>query len=131
MTTAVDILLEVFTWIGLGGAFALAVVAVILWAADGTWLPAEAIVDHDGDRTVVRWFDADGDANSAVAGPEDAAALAGRDEASIWYRHGWRGRMRLARRSPGLRAVSLSAAGMLALGIVCLLVGWALYFARG
>ena len=73
----------------------------------------------------------DGDANSAVAGPADAAALAGRDSADIWYRLGWSGRMRLQRRPAGLRAVALSAAGLFALGILCLVTGWVLYFLRG
>lgn len=128
----VDALLEVFTWVGLGGALVLGVVAVIAWAADGSWLAADAVVDRDDDgRTYVRWFDADGDANSAVAGPVDAAVLDGRDTASIWYRHGWTGRMRLQRRSAGLRMLALSAGGMLALGVLCLVVGWVLYFARG
>ena len=130
-----DVLLEVFTWVGFGGAAALAVVAAILWAADGTWLPARAIVDTEsgpaGEETIVRWFDADGDANSAVAGPAEAAALAGREYADIWYRHGWTGRMRLQRRPPGLRAVALAAAGLCALGALCLASGWVLFFLRG
>ncbi|GAA3036918.1 hypothetical protein [Microbacterium dextranolyticum] len=127
----VDALIEVFTWVGLGGALALGVVAVIAWAADGSWLPADAVVDRDEGRTYVRWFDADGDANSAVASPADAATLEGRETALIWYRHGWTGRMRLHRRSAGLRMLVLSAGGMLALGALCLIAGWVLYFARG
>jgi len=129
--TAIDILLEVFTWIGFGGAFALAVVLVILWAADGTWLPADAIVDREGDDTVVRWFDADGDANSAIASPADAEVLAGASEASIWYKLGWRGRMRLQRRPAGLKTVILSAGGLLALGVLSFVASRGVYFARG
>ena len=52
MDTALDILLEVFSWLGLGAGVLLAAVAVILWAVDGTWLPADAIVDHEDDGTV-------------------------------------------------------------------------------
>lgn len=127
----VDVLLEVFTWIGFAGALALGVVAVILWAADGTWLPATAYVDREGEETIVRWYDADGDANSAVAKDADAEALAGADTTDIWYRHGWRGRMRLTRRPPGLRTVAWSAAGLLALGVIALVGGWVVYFTRG
>lgn len=130
MAHVIDVLLEVFTWIGLGGGLLLAVVAVALWAADGTWLAAEAIVDREGDETVVRWFDADGDANRAVATTAEAAVLEGLDAASIWYRHGWQGRMRLTRRAPALRALALSAGGMVALGILCLVASWIVYFAR-
>lgn len=131
MEHVIDVLLEVFTWVGFGAGALLAVAAVIVWALDGTWLSADAIVDREDGDTVVRWFDADGDANSAVATPVDAVILEGRDTASIWYRHGWRGRMRLTRRASGLRTLALSAGGMLALGILCLVAGWVLYFARG
>lgn len=131
MSTTTDLLLEIFTWIGICGAFALVVAAIIIWAADGSWLRADAIVDRDGGESVVRWFDGDGDANSATASPADAAALAGRDEASIWYRHGWQGRMRLTRRPAALRVVSASALSMLVLAVLCQVVAWALYFAQG
>ena len=127
----VNALLEVFTWAGLGGALVLGIAAVIAWAADGSWLPADAVVDREGGRTFVRWFDTDGDANSAVAGAADAASLEGCDTARIWYRHGWTGRMRLQRRPAGLRMLVLFTGGMLALGVLCLVVGWVLYFARG
>lgn len=131
MDTALDIVLEVFSWLGFGAGLLLGVVAVILWAADGTWLPADALVDHEDDGTVVRWFDADGDANAAHPSPAEAQRLVGADRAPIWYRHGWRGRMRLTRRAPGFRAVAWAAASMLALGVLSLATSWILLFARG
>lgn len=131
MDTALDILLEVFSWLGLGAGLLLAVVAVILWAADGTWLPADAIVDHEDDGTVVRWFDADGDANTAHASAAEAHHLEGVDHAPIWYRHGWRGRMRLTRRAPAFRAVVWAAVSMLAVGVLALAASGILLFARG
>lgn len=131
MEHVIDTLLEVFVWVGFGGAAVLGVVAVIVWAADGTWLPADAVVDREAGETVVRWFDGDGDANSAVATVADAAALDGRDTTTIWYRHGWTGRMRLTPRSPGLRMIMLSGAGLLALGVLCAVAGWVRYFAGG
>lgn len=131
MDTTLDIVLEVFSWLGLGAGLLLVVIAVILWAADGTWLPADAIVDHELDGTVVRWFDADGEANAAHATPAEAQQLAGADRAPIWYRLGWRGRMRLTRRAPGFRAVAWAAASMLALGVLALAASGILLFARG
>ncbi len=125
---ALDAVIEIFTWLGLGGAALLGLAAVALWAADGTWLPVDALVDHEDDGTYVRWFDADGDANSARAGDAEAAALAGADRAAIWYRYGWRGRMRLTRRPPGLRAVVWASLGLLALGLVALATSVALLF---
>lgn len=131
MDRAVDILLEIFTWIGLGGFLALSAVAVILWAADGTWLPADAIVDRDGDDPVLRWFDGDGDANSAVPAITDHAVIGSRATVPIWYRHGWRDRMRLTPRSPALRAAILGAGAMLALAIVTFVAGLIVLAAAG
>ncbi|WP_282838044.1 hypothetical protein [Microbacterium flavum] len=125
-----DILLEIFSWVGFSGFALLLAVAVVIWAADGTWLPAEALVDHDEGATVVRWFDADGDANSATVHAADAAHLAGLDTTPIWYRHGWQGRMRLTRRPPGLRPVLLTAGGLLALGAVSVIASVVLYFSQ-
>lgn len=134
MSTTVDAILEIFTWISVGGALALGVAAVVLWATDGSWLPADAIIDREtgaAGETIVRWFDGDGDANSAVVSAADAAALAGRDEASIWYRYGWQGRMRLTRRPPALRLVLQTAAGLCSLAVLTQVVTWVIYFARG
>lgn len=127
---SLDAVIEIFTWLGFGGALLLGLVAVVMWVGDGTWLPVEALVDHEDDGTFVRWYDADGDANSALAGDADAAALAGRDRASVWYRYGWRDRMRLTRRPPGLVAVAWASAGMLGLGVVALISSWVLLFVR-
>lgn len=131
MDHALEAVLEIFIWVGFAGFFALAVVLIGLWAADGTWLAADAIIDRDGDLPTARWIDADGDANSAELSDADARALDGQDAASIWYRHGWHGRMRLTRRAPGFTVVLLSAGGMLALGVLCVIASWVMYFAQG
>lgn len=131
MDRTVDILLEIFTWIGLSGFLALSVVAVVLWAVDGTWMPADAIVDRDGDEPVLRWFDSDGDANSAVPPASDRDALGTRSTVPIWYRHGWRGRMRLTPRPHALRAVIVGAGAMLALAVLAFAAGWVVLAAAG
>ncbi len=128
---ALDAVIEVFTWLGFGGAVALGILALVLWAADGTWLPAEALVDHEDAETFLRWYDADGDANSARVTAHDAAELAGVDRVPIWYRYGWRDRMRLTRRAPALTGVAVAAAGLLALGVIALVTSWVLLFVRG
>ena len=116
MELAIDAVLEAFTWVGLGGGALLALVALILRLIDGTWLPAQAYVDHDGDEVWVRWFDADGAANNLLATGELRAALGTDDTASIWYRYGATPAARLARRHPLLRALLLGAVAFLALG---------------
>lgn len=127
---ALDAVIEIFTWVGFGSAVVLAVAAIVIWAADGTWLPADALVDHEDGVTFVRWFDAEGDANNARAGGADAETLAGLDRASIWYRHGWRDRMRLHRRPAGLRPVVVACLSLLALGVISLVTSWVLIFVR-
>ncbi len=128
MHSALDAVLEIFAWVGLLGAAVFGVVALIVWALDGTWLPVEAIVDHEHDGTWVRWFDGDGEANSAHADHHTAAALAGEDRADVWYRHGWRGRMRLTRRPPLLRVFTGLAAGLLVVAIVSTVISWVVLF---
>ena len=131
MDTALDAVLEIFTWVGLGGAVVLGVVVVVVWAADGTWLPAEAIVDREGDGMVVRWFDGDGDANRARPTEDEASVIGDADSATIWYRLGWHDRMRLTRRHHALRPIGLLALGLLALALLSTIASWAILFARG
>ncbi len=131
MDIALDAVLELFTWTGFGGAVILGIVLVVLWAVDGTWLPAEAIVDRDGDEVVVRWFDGDGDANSARPTDPEASALGDADTATIWYRFGWHDRMRLTRRHHALRPIGWLAGGLAALAVVSTVVSAVLLFVRG
>lgn len=131
MDTALDAVLEIFTWVGLGGAVVLGVVVVVVWAADGTWLPAEAIVDREGDGMVVRWFDGDGDANRARPTEDEASVIGDADSATIWYRLGWHDRMRLTRRPHALRPLGRLAAGLVVLAALSTIMSWVLLFARG
>ncbi len=131
MTSTLDAILDVFSWAGLGGAAAFGLALIVLWASDGTWLPTEGLVDHEADGTWVRWFDADGEANSARADDHLAAELAGRDRSPIWYRHGWQGRMRLTRRPPAARPLAVALAALIALSVVSFAVSMISYLARG
>jgi len=126
-----DAVLEILVWVGLGAALVLAVVTVIVWAVDGTWLPADAIVDREEEGTIVRWYGDDGQADRARASDLDAAELGEADRASIWYRHGTRGRMRLTPRSPALRPFASLTLGMLGVGVLALIGSWIALFARG
>jgi len=129
MAATIGAILDVFTWIGFVAAALVAVVLVVMWACDGSWLPAEAYVDHDDGVTTVRWFDVDGDANSARAVGEAASILAGADRVGIWYRHGWRGRMRLTRHDPRIRRVGWAALAAFGLGLVAFAASWLMFLA--
>lgn len=131
MSNALDALIEIFTWVGLGGGSLLAFVTVFLLLLDGTWLPARAVVEHvDGGR-VVRWFDEHGGVNEAPLSTHDDAKVGSADMADIFYRRGSAHRMRLTRSSPVVRFLSLLAGGVLALGVVAFVVSIVLLFARG
>lgn len=127
----IDILLEIFTWIGFGAAFLLLVAAVCVWALDGTWISTEAYLEDEPEGRVARWFDGAGQVNRAVLNEEDAHAMAGQDRWQIWYRYGWNDRMRLTRRPPVLRALLLGAAGAAVLGLVCSVISIVMLFIDG
>ncbi|MFJ6678770.1 hypothetical protein ACIQLK_06540 [Microbacterium sp. NPDC091382] len=128
MTQALDAILEIFTWVGFGAAVAFGVVAVIVWASDGSWLPADAYLDEDG-RTI-RWIDSDGEVNSAPLAEEDHHRVSAERTGRIWYRHGWHDRMRFTRRPPVLRLLTGLAVGALALGVLASGLSLVAYFVR-
>ncbi|KTR91571.1 leucyl-tRNA synthetase [Microbacterium testaceum] len=131
MSNALDAVIEIFTWVGLGGGALLAIVAVVLLLADGTWLPVRAVVEEvDGGR-VVRWFDDQGGVNEAPLSVHDDAKVGAADMADIFYRRGSAHRMRLTRSSPVVRFVSLLSAGILGLGLVAFVLSIVVLFARG
>lgn len=131
MTTTLDAVLEVLSWAGFGGAILFGIALLVLWASDGTWLPVEGLVDHEHDGTWVRWFDDEGEANGARVDDHTAAVLAGRDRVDMWYRHGWRGRMRLSRRPPVHRLLVGLTLGLGAVGVLALIASWVVLFVRG
>ncbi|MBD7956315.1 hypothetical protein H9651_01530 [Microbacterium sp. Sa4CUA7] len=131
MTAALDAILEIFTWVGLGAGVLVALLALILWAVDGSWLPARGVIDEEDHRTVVRWFDDAGGVGAATASHAEAESLAGQSMVDIWYRLGSRDRFRLTKHSPAVRATAWLAAGLAILGVVALATSWILLFARG
>lgn len=111
-------LADVFTWIGVGGAVVLGLVALAAWVADGTWLPARGVVEPVEAAHVVRWIDDTGAVNEAPLSHHDLVRLAGRDMADIYYRRGRRNRMRLTRGACAVHLLLGLAAGFAGLGIV-------------
>jgi hypothetical protein len=131
VSNALDAVIEIFTWVGLGGGAVLAMVAVVLLLADGTWLPVRAVVEEvDGGR-VVRWFDDQGGVNEAPLSAHDDAKVGSADMADIFYRRGSAHRMRLTRSSPVVRFVSLLSAGILGFGILAFVSSIVVLFVRG
>lgn len=128
---AIDALVEIFSWVGLGLGALLAAAALVTHLLDGTWLPVRAVVEDSEHGRVVRWFDQDGGVNEARLTPDQERAIGDRDMADVFYRRGYRSRMRLTRGSPAVRAVALLAGGFVALGLIALAISLVLLFARG
>ncbi|MBT9608348.1 hypothetical protein [Microbacterium sp.] len=131
MSNVVDVVIELFTWVGLGAGTLLAIAALLLYVADGTWLPVRAVVEDLGDHRAVRWFDEDGGVNEAPLSPHDDERVGTADMTDVFYRRGSLHRMRLTRSSPLVRFVALLAAGVLGLGVVAFAVSIVLLFLRG
>ena len=131
MSNVVDVVIELFTWVGLGVGLLLAIVALISYVADGTWIPVRAVVEDLGDHRVVRWFDEHGGVNEAPLSPHDDARIGTADMADIFARRGSRHRMRLTPSSPHLRFLTLLAAGVLGLGALAFAISIVLLFTRG
>lgn len=128
---AIDALVEIFTWVGFGAGALLAGVALLIYLFDGTWLPVRAVVEETEHGRVVRWFDEDGDVNEAPLTDAQEREVHGKDMADVFYRRGWRNRMRFTGRSPAVRAVALFAVAFLVLGVLALVASWVLLFTQG
>ncbi|MCM3697262.1 hypothetical protein [Microbacterium oleivorans] len=128
MAQALDAILEIFSWVGFGAAVVFGVAAIVVWASDGSWLPAEAYLDEDG--RALRWIDDAGEVNAADLAEHDRDHLGAGGTAPIWYRHGWRDRMRFTKRPPALRMLVGLAIGGGVLGIVSTIASVVVFFVR-
>ncbi|WP_322411622.1 hypothetical protein [Microbacterium invictum] len=131
--TAVNAVLEIFSWVGLGLGGLVLVVAGILALADGTWEPVTAMIDDDDEQggRVARWFGSDGEVGEARLTHDQLHALAGQDSAPVFARRDDPGRMRLTKGSPTVRFVAWFGVGLVGLGMVTLVISWILLFAGG
>ena len=131
MSEAVDALTEIFTWVGIGVGVVLALVALIMHLADGTWVQTRAVVVDSPTGRLVRWFDDDGGVGEAHLTHEQEHHLGDVDMADVYVRVGSSDRARLTKGSPAVRAIALLSAGLLALGIVAMVVSLVMLFVRG
>jgi hypothetical protein len=128
----IDAIAEIFSWIGFGLGIVLAVVALIMRLADGTWVRTQAVVDDGPHGRLVRWFDDHaGGVGAAYLTHEQEHRIGASETTEIYVRPGLHDRMRLTPGSPSVRAVTLLAAGLLALGVIALATSLVLLFVRG
>jgi hypothetical protein len=128
---ALDAIVEIFTWIGFGAGALVAGLALILYVADGTWVPVRAMIDDHGGQRVARWFDDDGGVGEATLSEAQEHEIGPVDMADVFVRLGALDRMRTTRRSPAVRAFFLLACGLFGLGVAALVTSLVLLFARG
>jgi hypothetical protein len=114
---AIDAILEIFTWVGIGGAVLVAIAALIARVADGSWMPAQAVIADDPDGRIARWFGHEGRVGAVRLTHEQDHVLAGRETADVFVRLGRHDRMRLTKGSPLVRLLSWLTVGFLALGV--------------
>jgi hypothetical protein len=131
MDTALDAVIEIFTWVGFGAGALLAGVALIAYLLDGTWVPVRAVVEPTEHGTVVRWFDEDGGVNEAALTHEQVEQVGSAGMYDIYARRGWNNRLRFTQWSPPVRAIALLAAGLIGLGAIALVASAVLLFVRG
>jgi hypothetical protein len=130
MGSTLDILLETFTWVGFAGGALFAGVALVLFLADGTWLPASALLESTPEGRVARWFTHEGGVGSAILSPHDDAHVGAADAVELYYRVGSH-RVRFTRQAPAVRFTGWLAIGLLGLGVLSLAVSIILIFATG
>ncbi|KAA9152068.1 hypothetical protein F6B41_01020 [Microbacterium lushaniae] len=130
MTNAIEAIVEILSWIGLGLGALVALLALVVYLVDGTWVPVRAFVEHEGDEIVLRWFDEEDAVNSAPISAAQWRELGGRDTAEVFARRGSRNRVRAARHSAAVRGLVLLATVLLAVGAVCLIISGVMLFVR-
>ena len=125
MPPALAIALEIYTWIGLGAAVVLGIMALIAWVADGSWVPVRAVVTATPVGPVVRWFDEGGILGEAPLPP---GASVHDEEVELWARLGRHDTVRVSRTSPFVRSRARLTAGFAALALIGLVVSVVLLF---
>jgi hypothetical protein len=131
MTNAIEAIVEILSWVGLGSGIVVAGLALIAYLVDGTWVPVRGFVENEHDGIIVRWFDEDDAVNQAFLTEEQWRSLGGGGTVEIYARRGYRSRMRAHRGSPIVRGLALLAAILLGVGVVCLVVSLILLFVGG
>jgi hypothetical protein len=131
MDATLDAIVEIFAWTGFGLGAVIAGIALVLFLLDGTWVPVRAVVEEEGGRRLVRWFDEQGEPNEAPLAPDQHPGLHAGEMVDLYARRGWRDRMRTTPGSPVVRGARNLATGLVALGAASLILSWVLLFVRG
>lgn len=129
-THAIDAILEIFTWVGLGMGVLVGVITLIVRIADGSWVAAQIVIGEDDHGRIARWFGDDGKVGQARLSHEQDHALAGKETAHAFVRRGRSDRVRLTQGSPAVRNLSWLTIGLFALGALAAVGSLLMLFVR-
>ena len=127
----VEILLETFTWLGLGIGLLSLFALIVVRAIDGPWVATSAVIIPGTDPVEARWMTLDGSLHSRVLDPHEGHDVGIDDDVAVYYCHRAPYRMRFGRRGHAERILALLATVFLAIGVVCFVGALVFAFAMG
>lgn len=128
---AVGILLETFTWLGIGIGVAAFAILFIMRAVDGPWVQTSAVIIPDTDPTEARWMTLEGDLHSRILDPHEGEGVGIDDAVTVYYCHRAPDRMRFGRKGHGERVLTLLAVLFTVIGVGCFVGALVFAFAMG
>jgi len=127
----VEILLETFTWLGLGIGLISVVLLVVVRAIDGPWVATSAVIIPGTDPVEARWMTLDGALHSRILDEHEGHDVGIDDDVEVFYCHRAPYRMRFGRRGHAERILTLLAVVFGAIGVVCFVGALVFAFAMG
>ena len=114
---------EVLSWIGLGIGLPALLVALLVKAGDGRWVPVELVLVPEGSRIRARWYAANNFWERLLTADE-ALLWRGRETADAFISERHPHRMRSEPRRPLLHAVYVAGLALTAIGVASTLLSF-------
>ncbi|WP_213815564.1 hypothetical protein [Glaciihabitans sp. dw_435] len=120
----IELLAELFTWIGFLAGGACLLTLVIVRAARGSWVETDAVlVDAPGSGgTLVRWMTDEGTLHTAELTPDELADIKDPDALQIHYSRRSPDRMRIGSHTDGEKVLRVTGLVLVGLGVIAVIV---------
>jgi len=128
---AVEILLETFTWLGIGIGLLSFFLLIVVRAIDGPWVATSAVIIPGTDPVEARWMTLDGSLHSRVLDAHEGTDVGIDDAVDVYYCHRAPDRMRFGRRGHAERVLTLLTVLFGAIGAACFVGALVYAFAMG
>ncbi|QBE48418.1 hypothetical protein [Leucobacter triazinivorans] len=112
---------EVLSWFGLGLGLPALLIALLVRAGDGRWLPVEVVLVPEGTRIRARWYAAD-DFRERLLTADETARWRGRETVDAFISEHHPHRMRAEPRRPLLHAIYVAGLALTAVGAASVLL---------